>query len=859
MAVREIAFELECFEWADERLEVAGRWKGLAGRRLNRPVLSVDTEAGRRKRLVAMPGGHFGAAEDSWRATLRLARRSGGDHRRGARGGRPRRRRPAAARPAAPAAPAARGRGGDDSLRTEVGALRAQIERLRAELAGRERENMQLRAELDEARGGAGRRRGRTARPSRSSGSRASARTSRPRSSGSPASATARAPTSRPRWSAAAGARRHARRARAAARRGRARAGRDRRPARGVRGRGRGGGGVPRPASRRAGRAGGRAAHRARDRRAADRRAGRTSAAAAAGDGIGAQGGGRRASDRGAGARRMRSRSPRLASAASLADALDPPGPLRAGSRPASQPGVEHDPSPSRIAAWLRPGRASEAGTGVDAESDEGATGRRRPRWRRSSRGSRACSRSNGNAAAEDETAVPTRTDPRPAAHGLRGARAGRCDGRGAAQRRRALGLADPRCGARRGAAGRVPADRHQHCVSAGGRFRRRRGYIAWRSSCGSTASSGARARHARDAARRPARAARPDRHQEGLRPRAVRRVHGAARRPPRQQPASCSRSPHDGARGHDDRGPGRRRRAAPAAGGVRRARRASSAATARRARSARRSAMLAEAAAGWPSAVTARPGPPRRALDDDEIRERMSGNLCRCGAYVNIVAGDRARSAPMRPFAYERADDAAAPSAAGRAAGRALPRRRHEPRRPDEARRRAPDAAGRRHPPAATTDRGDRPTAACASAPACATATSPPTPRSGARYPVLAQALLSGASGQLRNLATVGGNLLQRTRCLYFQDVTKPCNKRRPGHRAARRARATTATSRSSAHSRALRRDPSLRHGGGAGRARRGGARRGPGRRARDRRSSTCTGCRATSRSATPCWGRAS
>jgi xanthine dehydrogenase YagS FAD-binding subunit len=48
--------------------------------------------------------------------------------------------------------------------------------------------------------------------------------------------------------------------------------------------------------------------------------------------------------------------------------------------------------------------------------------------------------------------------------------------------------------------------------------------------------------------------------------------------------------------------------------------------------------------------------------------------------------------------------------------------------------------------------------------------------------YPLLADALLHGASGQLRNLATVGGNLLQRTRCPYFQDVTKPCNKRRPG-----------------------------------------------------------------------------
>jgi xanthine dehydrogenase YagS FAD-binding subunit len=49
-------------------------------------------------------------------------------------------------------------------------------------------------------------------------------------------------------------------------------------------------------------------------------------------------------------------------------------------------------------------------------------------------------------------------------------------------------------------------------------------------------------------------------------------------------------------------------------------------------------------------------------------------------------------------------------------------------------------------------------------------------------RYPVLSQALLAGASGQLRNLATTGGNLLQRTRCAYFQDVTTPCNKRQPG-----------------------------------------------------------------------------
>jgi xanthine dehydrogenase YagS FAD-binding subunit len=49
-------------------------------------------------------------------------------------------------------------------------------------------------------------------------------------------------------------------------------------------------------------------------------------------------------------------------------------------------------------------------------------------------------------------------------------------------------------------------------------------------------------------------------------------------------------------------------------------------------------------------------------------------------------------------------------------------------------------------------------------------------------RYPMLAQAILAGASTQLRNKATTGGNLLQRTRCAYFYDTTKPCNKRVPG-----------------------------------------------------------------------------
>jgi xanthine dehydrogenase YagS FAD-binding subunit len=50
------------------------------------------------------------------------------------------------------------------------------------------------------------------------------------------------------------------------------------------------------------------------------------------------------------------------------------------------------------------------------------------------------------------------------------------------------------------------------------------------------------------------------------------------------------------------------------------------------------------------------------------------------------------------------------------------------------------------------------------------------------ARFPAVAEALLAGASGQLRNMATIGGNLLQRTRCPYFREVANRCNKRAPG-----------------------------------------------------------------------------
>src|SRR5579859_6305827 len=54
--------------------------------------------------------------------------------------------------------------------------------------------------------------------------------------------------------------------------------------------------------------------------------------------------------------------------------------------------------------------------------------------------------------------------------------------------------------------------------------------------------------------------------------------------------------------------------------------------------------------------------------------------------------------------------------------------------------------------------------------------------PRVQQGFPALAEALLSGASPQLRNMATTGGNLMQRTRCYYFRDIQYPCNKRQPG-----------------------------------------------------------------------------
>src|SRR5467141_2871395 len=90
-------------------------------------------------------------------------------------------------------------------------------------------------------------------------------------------------------------------------------------------------------------------------------------------------------------------------------------------------------------------------------------------------------------------------------------------------------------------------------------------------------------------------------------------------------------------------------------------------------------------------------------------------------------------------------------------------------------------------------------------------------------RYPVLASAVLAGASQQLRNMASTGGNLLQRTRCYYFYDTATPCNKREPGSGCSANCRPQS-HARDPRHQPGLHCDASLRHVRGIGRARRHG-----------------------------------
>ena len=116
-------------------------------------------------------------------------------------------------------------------------------------------------------------------------------------------------------------------------------------------------------------------------------------------------------------------------------------------------------------------------------------------------------------------------------------------------------------------------------------------------------------------------------------------------------------------------------------------------------------------------------------------------------------------------------------------------------------------------------------------------------------RYPLLASAILAGASQQLRNMASTGGNLLQRTRCSYFYDTATPCNKREPGSGCSAIERHQPHP-RDPRHQRGLHRHASVRHVRGARRARRQGACDRARRRARDSHSPISIGCPATRRS---------
>ena len=260
------------------------------------------------------------------------------------------------------------------------------------------------------------------------------------------------------------------------------------------------------------------------------------------------------------------------------------------------------------------------------------------------------------------------------------------------------------------------------------------------------------------------------------------------------------------GPRGHDHRGAGEGRPAASDAGGLHQARRlpvrllhVGPDLLGRRHARARRSAARSATSPRTSARPTTR-------LTDDEIKERMSGNICRCGAYPGIVAAiqevhsgrqaaqtwgfatetqlapRRERRTAMRPFEYVRATDAAAAD-----------RRRRRP---------SPQAkylAGGSNLLDLMKEDVERPTRLVditrlplreiqrtrggLSIGALATNTETANhPLIRENYPLLTQAIVAGASGQLRNMATNGGNLLQRTRCHYFYDTAMPCNKREPG-----------------------------------------------------------------------------
>ena len=170
----------------------------------------------------------------------------------------------------------------------------------------------------------------------------------------------------------------------------------------------------------------------------------------------------------------------------------------------------------------------------------------------------------------------------------------------------------------------------------------------------------------------------------------------------------------------------------------------------------------------------------------DREIREFMSGNLCRCGAYPNIVERDQDRGGKnerrgelMRPFVYESASSAQQAATRGGtdsafiAGGTTIiDLMKLEVMKPSRLVDLNPlQMRG--------IEMGEDGLRIGALEKMSAVAVHPDVV---ANYPVISEALFKSASAQIRNMASIGGNLLQRTRCGYFRDVTTPCNKREPG-----------------------------------------------------------------------------
>ena len=266
--------------------------------------------------------------------------------------------------------------------------------------------------------------------------------------------------------------------------------------------------------------------------------------------------------------------------------------------------------------------------------------------------------------------------------------------------------------------------------------------------------------------------------------------------------------------------------------------------------------AVLDEIKAGIPSHVERRPDRARRKSTAAEIRERMSGNICRCGAYSNIVEAitEVAGRQGMKPFTYERAALARRGRGGRRAQpGRQVHRGRHQPARPDEAADRDADASHRRERPRRSTRSSRRPRAACASARWCATPISPPTRACGATMACCRARCWPAPPASCATRRRPPATCCSARAAPISTTPTSPATNASPAA-AARRSAGSAASIAVVGVERGLHRDPSERHGGGDARARRDGRDGAAGRHDADAsRSPSSTGCPATRRISRP------